>query len=40
VDEHQGAIELAAGAPGARFVLFFPFSEKGAAPVAHAAAVR
>jgi len=33
VDEHHGSIELAAGAPGARFVIFFPFSEKGAAPV-------
>jgi len=29
VDEHHGSIELAAGAPGARFVIFFPFSEKG-----------
>lgn len=31
VDEHQGSIELAAGAPGARFVLFFPLAENGAA---------
>ncbi|HEY4580913.1 MAG TPA: ATP-binding protein [Candidatus Acidoferrales bacterium] len=30
VDEHQGFIELAAGVPGARFVIFFPFAEKGA----------
>jgi signal transduction histidine kinase len=40
VDEHQGSIELIAGAPGTRFVIFFPFSEKGAAPVSHAAAMR
>jgi hypothetical protein len=27
MDEHHGSIELATGATGARFVLFFPFSE-------------
>ncbi len=32
VDEHQGSIELAAGGPGARFVIFFPFAERAVAP--------
>lgn len=31
VDEHQGAIELAATPAGARFVLFFPLAERSAA---------
>jgi two-component system C4-dicarboxylate transport sensor histidine kinase DctB len=33
VDEHQGSIELAAGAPGARFVIFFPLAEQTATAV-------
>ena len=33
VDEHHGSIELAAGASGACFIIFFPFSEQGAATV-------
>src|SRR3990170_6244298 len=30
VDEHHGSIELAGGSSGACFIIFFPFSEKGA----------